>query len=135
MATSPRLSIDNELSPQEVSVATLCQVSRRQWPDLFTIISSPRKFVECLYCNVDPLPILLVLSRVVESIYHIQYIHSYKLHSYIHISIHQYFHIHIYTHSCIHIIYTTSIHTWLHQSSRVLFGRIPSVQSSIVSSG
>ena len=38
---------------------------------------------------------------------------------------------HTLIHSCVHNIYTTSIHTWLHQSPRVLFGCILSVQSSI----
>jgi len=31
MATSPRLSFDNELASQEASVATLCQALHRQW--------------------------------------------------------------------------------------------------------
>ncbi|KEH17627.1 hypothetical protein MTR_0004s0350 [Medicago truncatula] len=31
--------------------------------DLFTMVSSPRKFAECLYCDVSPPPILPVLSR------------------------------------------------------------------------
>ena len=60
-------------------------------------------------------------------------------------------HIHAFIHSCIHtsifscihtfkrtqhtLTYTIYIHTWLHQSPRVLFGCIPSVRSSIVSSG
>ena len=43
-------------------------------------------------------------------------------------------HIHSYIHtiilSCIHNIYTISIHTWLHQSPKVLFGRVLSFQSS-----
>ena len=32
--------------------------------------------------------------------------------------------------SCIHNIYTISIHTWLHQSPKVLFGRVLLFQSS-----
>jgi len=80
---------------------------------------------------------------------HMQFIWSFKSHSYIHTFIHSY--IHTFIHSCIHAsilsyihtfkraqhtrTYTISIHTWLHRSPRVLFGRIPSVQSSIVSRG
>jgi len=49
----------NGLSPQEVStspsVATLCQALPRQWLDLSTIILSPMKFAECLYCTVSRL--------------------------------------------------------------------------------
>ena len=97
---------------QEASVVTLCQILHCQWLNLFTIIPSPRKFAKCLYYNDDPFPILPVLSHLVESIYLIQYIHSYKLHSYIHRSILSY--IHICTHSCVHSICTISIHTWLH---------------------
>ncbi|KEH28161.1 hypothetical protein MTR_5g070595 [Medicago truncatula] len=40
----------------------------RQRLDLFTIISSPRKFAECLYCDVSPPPILPILSRLIESL-------------------------------------------------------------------
>ena len=128
MVTSPRLSIDNELYPQEASVATLCQILHRQWPDLFTITSTPRKFAECLYCNVDPLPILPVLSRLVESIYHIQYIYNHT--SYMHPFIHPYINAFI----CSYIntfmrtqrtyIYTSSVYAWLHQSPKVLVGYI-----------
>jgi len=72
---------------------------------------------------------------------HMQFIWSFKSHSYIHAFIHLCTHTSIL--SCIHTFkhtqrtrtYTISIHTWLHQSPIVLFGRIPSVQSSIVSSG
>jgi len=137
MATSPRLSIDNELSPQEASVATLCKVLHRQWPDLFTITSTPRKFVECLYCAVSPPPILHVLSRSIESPV------TYSLYD-------RSSHIHTFMHSCIRTLILSCIHTfirtqrtciyninsqWLHQSPRVCFGSIPSVWSSIVSSG
>ena len=79
---------------QGASISTLCRASPRQRLNLFTIISSPRKFVECLYCDVSPPPILPVLSRFIES--HLSYtviqlyghtklyIHPYKLHSYNH---------------------------------------------------
>jgi len=89
----------------------------RQWLDLFTITSSPRKFAECLYCDVTPPPILPVLSHFIEFTCHMQLcsrtvIQSYKSHSFIHsynyTSIHQYFHMYI------HNIYTISIHTSLH---------------------
>jgi len=105
MATPFRLLINNGLSPQEASVATLCQVLHRQWLDLFMIISSPRKFVECLYCNVDPLPILLVLSRLVESICNIQYIYNHT--RYIHTFIHP--HINTFIYSYIHT-YIINLH-------------------------
>jgi len=53
--------------------------------------------------------------------------HTSYIHTFIHTFIHQYF----------HSICTTSIHTWLHQSLEVLFGRIPSFRSPFyhVSSG
>jgi len=95
---------------QEASVVTLCQILHCQWLNLFTIIPSPWKFAECLYCNVDPLPISLVLSCLIKSICHIQYMYNHT--SYIHTSILSY--VHIYTHSCVQNIYTTSIYTWLH---------------------
>jgi len=66
--------------------------------DLFTIISSPRKFAECLYCDVTPPPILRVLSRFIEFACHMQ-LHSrtviYSLYS-------QTSHIHSYIHTIIH---------------------------------
>ena len=42
----------------------------------------------CLYCNVDPLPISLVLSCLIKSICHIQYMYNHT--SYIHTFIHSY---------------------------------------------
>jgi len=119
-------------------LATLCQVLHRQWLDLFTVISLQGSLLSvCTATSVHPPSYLSCLvsssSPVTYSIYsHTNYIHTF-IHPYIHTSILSY--VHIYTHSCVHIIYTTSIHTWLHQSPRVLFGRIPSVQSSIVSIG
>ena len=72
-------------------VATMCRALPRQRLDLFTIRSSPRKFVECWYCDVGPLPSLSVLSRLIEFTCHIQlyshkklYIHPYELHSHNH---------------------------------------------------
>jgi len=86
--------------PQETSVATLCRILPRQQLNLFTIISSPRKFAECLYCDVSPPPILHVLSRFVEFTYHMQlysrtviyslYSHTNHIHSYIHTITHSY---------------------------------------------
>ncbi|KEH32662.1 hypothetical protein MTR_4g133385 [Medicago truncatula] len=67
MATSSIPFINNGLYPQGASIATLCQFLHRQRLDLFTIVSSPRKFAECLYCYISPPPILPVLSRFVES--------------------------------------------------------------------
>ena len=75
-------------------ISTLCRASPRQRLNLFTIISSSKKFAECLYYDVSPPPILPVLSRFIES--HLSYtviqlyghtklyIHPYKLHSYNH---------------------------------------------------
>ena len=80
---------------QDASVVTLCQILHRQWLNLFTIIPSPRKFAECLYCTVSPSPILHVLSRSIESpVTYSSYDHT----SCIHTFIHQYFHIFIYAH-------------------------------------
>jgi hypothetical protein len=58
--------------------------SPHQWLNLFTIISSPRKFAECLYCDVSSPPILHVVSCLIEFTCHVQFIQSNKLHSYIH---------------------------------------------------
>ena len=100
MATSSRLWVNNELYPQETSIVTLYRVLPRQWLNLFTIISSPKKFAKCLYCNASPPPILPILSRFIEFTCHMQlysrtviyslynrtnHIHSYKV--YIHTSI------------------------------------------------
>jgi len=94
--------------------------------DLFTITSSPRKFAECLYCNVTPPPILHVLSHFIEFIRHVQlysravlynlYSHTNHIHSYIHTITHSY--INTFTHQRIHNIYMISIPTWLHQSPK-----------------
>jgi len=68
---------NNGFSPQEASVATLCRILRRQRLNLFTIVSSPRKFAECFYYDVGPPSVLPVLSRLIEFTCHIQYIQSY----------------------------------------------------------
>jgi len=114
------------------------------------IIQSPRKFVECSYCDVIPPPILHVTSRLIESTCHIHFMQSYKLHSCIHTSIHQYFHVfihscihtsihqyfHVFIHSCIHNIYTTSfIHDCISHPESCLAVSLQSVpQSSQVAS-
>jgi len=102
MATPSKLLIKNRFSPQETSVTILYQVSHRQWPDLFTIIPSPRKFAECLHCDVSPPPSYLFclvpsshLSYTVYMIVQVTFIHSC-----IHASTHQYFH--VFTHSSVH---------------------------------
>ena len=94
MATSSKLWVNNGLYPQETSVATLYRVLPRQWLDLFTIISSPRKFAECLYYDVSPPTILPVLSRFIEFTCHMKlygrtlvyslYSQTSHIHSYIH---------------------------------------------------
>jgi len=99
------------------SVATLCRTLPRQWLDLSLMISSSMKFVECLYCDVSPLPILHVpscfakVTCYIQSYNHsvIQVIHSYIhtfMHSCIHTSIRSY--IHVFIHSCRHNMYATS---------------------------
>jgi len=100
MTTFSRLWVNNELYSQETSVATLYRVLPRQRLDLFTIISSPRKFAECLYCDVSPPPILPVLSCFIEFACHMQvysrtviynlYSHTNHIHSYIHTITHSY---------------------------------------------
>jgi len=74
--------------PRRHQFATLCRVLHRQRLDLFTIIPSRRKLAECWYCDVGPLPSLPVLSRFIESPVILQFIQSYKLHSYIYTFIH-----------------------------------------------
>ncbi|AES69810.1 hypothetical protein MTR_3g035330 [Medicago truncatula] len=54
------------LPPGGIS-CSLCRVLHRQRLVLFTIISSPMKFAECLCCDVSSPPILHVLSRFIES--------------------------------------------------------------------
>jgi hypothetical protein len=127
MAISSRLVVNNGFSPYEALIVTLCWVLHRQRLDLFKIVSSPRKFAECLYCDASSPPILPVLSGSIKFTCHVQFIQSYKLHSYIHTIIHSYINIFTYSH-------TISIHRWLHQSPKVLLGRILSSQSSIISS-
>ena len=70
--------------------------------DLFTIISSPRKFVECWYCDVIPPPIVHVLSRFIEFTCYMQlysrtiiynlYSQTSHIHSYNYTFMHEYFH-------------------------------------------
>jgi len=69
--------------------------------------------------------------------YHIPFIWSLKSHSYILAFMHPHIDTFVNSHSCVHNAhaYTTSSHTWLHQSLIVCFGSIPSVWSSIISSG
>jgi len=105
---------------QEASVSTLCQVLHRQWPDLFTITSTPRKFAECLYCAVSPLPILHVLSRSIESLV------TYSLYdrsSHIHTFMHPHTDAFMYSH--IHA-YTTHMHIQ-HQFTHGCINRLESV--------
>ena len=131
MVTSPRLLIDNELSPQGASAATVCQTSYHQWPDLFTITSTPWKFAECLYCVVNPSPILHVLFCPIESLVICS---LYGRSSHIHAFMHPHINTFIYSHiqACTTRTYTPiSIYTWLHQSPRVWFGHITSIQPSI----
>ena len=92
MATSSRLRVKNELYPQETSIVTLYRVLPRQRLNLSTIMSSPRKFAECLYCDITPPPILPVLFRFIEFTCHMQlysrtvlyslYSHTNHIHSY-----------------------------------------------------
>ena len=105
MAISSKLWVNNGLYPQETSVTTLYQVLPRQRLDLFTIISSPRKFAECLYCDVTPPPILPVLSRfiefhlsyaIIQSYSHLRFVQSYEQVTFIHTIIHSY--MNIFTH-------------------------------------
>lgn len=95
---------------QEASVSTSCRVLHHQQLDLFTIVSSSRKFAECLYCDVSPPPILPVLSRFIES----PVIYSLYNHTFIHTSIHSYNHASIFIRLYVHSICTTSIHTFIH---------------------
>ena len=107
MVTSSRLWVNNGLYPLETSVATLYQVLPLQRLDLFTIISSPRKFAECLYCDVTPPPILHVLSRFIEFTCHMQLYSRtiiYSLYS-------QISHIHSYNYTFIHEYFHTVMHT------------------------
>ena len=106
MATPPRPPIDNELASRGALATTVCRVSYRQWPDLFTITSTPRKFAKCLYWAVSPPPILHVFVSPRSYITDNKYNHTSYIHSYNYASIHQYFHTFLY--SFVHNIYTTS---------------------------
>jgi hypothetical protein len=131
------------LSPG-ASAATLCQFLHCQWLELLTIISYPRKFAECSYCDVSLPPILRLVSSHRVHLSHTVYtviqvtIHTiiYScnhtfIHSYIHTSIRSYnltfilSHVHTFMHTRhIHNV----IHTWLYQSPRVMFSRVFSVR-------
>ena len=76
MTTSFKLWVNNELYPQETSVATLYRVLPRLQLDLFTITSFPRKLAECLYSDVSPPLILPVLSRFIEFTCHYTVVQS-----------------------------------------------------------
>jgi len=86
------------LSPQEVSTSpstdTLYWVLPRRWPESSLMVLSLMKIVECLYCDVGPLPILLVQSyQVIYSRQVLQIQMSYMqtyIHTFMHISIHAY---------------------------------------------
>ena len=99
--------LNDGFSPQEASVATLCRVLPRQRLDLFTNILSPRKFAECLYCDITPPPILPVLSRFIEFTCHMQLYNRtvvYSLYSrtVVYSLSSQTSHIHSYIHTIIH---------------------------------
>ena len=78
------------LSSQEVSTSPSTDTSHQALPrrrlDSSPIILSPRKFVECLYCNDDSLPIFNVISTShiqLSSLTNTSVIHT-NIHSYIH---------------------------------------------------
>jgi len=123
MTTSSRLWVNNELSPQKTSVATLYQVLPRQRLDWFTIIPSPRMFVECctamsvrlpsyLFCLVSSSsPVIcnyiVAQSSTVYTVIQITFIHtnhirSYKSHSFIQITFVHTNHVHSYNYTFIH---------------------------------
>jgi len=87
-----------------------------------SIISSPRKFAECLYYDVSPPLILHVMSRLIESTCHIQCMQSYKLHSYIDTFTYSYIHAYItYTqHHSDMVALVTHGFIWSHPFSSVL---------------
>ena len=116
----PDFLVNNVLYPQDASVATSCQILSYQRLDLFTVVTSLRKFAKCLCCDVTPPPILHVLFCCIEFTCHIQFIQSYNLyiHSYIHSYVHSYIRtfIHVFKHSCIHMICTISfMHNYISQ--------------------
>jgi len=134
------------LSPQEVSTSpsinTTCRALHRQWFDSSPMIPSPMEIGECLYCDVSPLPILLVQSCFVKFTCYIQshnqtIIQSYNytvaqvIYSYIHVFIHSYIRayttytqasfVHGFTSQCLNVM-----------SPRALFSHISSVLSSSI---
>jgi hypothetical protein len=93
MATSSRLLVKQWVcSPGGISCYLVPNLPHQQL-NLFTIISSSRKFAECLYCDVSPPPILPILSRFIKSLViysgysRTSYIHTF-MHSYNHTFIH-----------------------------------------------
>jgi len=60
--------------PQEASIATSYWILPINSSIASLMMSSSRKLDECWYFDVGPLPILPVLSHLIESIYHTQYI-------------------------------------------------------------
>jgi len=104
MVTSSRLLINNGLSPQEASVATLCRTSPHQWLDLFNnIISMEVCLVFVPRCQSASHLICHVSSHRVHLSHTV--IYSYKLHPYIHTFINPYNHTSII--SCIHTFMRT----------------------------
>ena len=80
--------VSNGLHPQETPVATLHQAYRIKWLKLSPRLSSPMQIAE--RCTAKPVRPHLTQSCLclTKFIYHIQYMQSYKLHSYIHTYIH-----------------------------------------------
>jgi len=66
-----------------IKIANLCRALPRQWLDLSPMIPSPMKFAECLYCDVSPPPILLVLSVIYNHIVIQPYSYTF-IQSYVH---------------------------------------------------
>jgi hypothetical protein len=73
------------------------------------IVSSSRKFAECWYCDVNPPPILPVLSRFIElPVIYSLYSHTSHIHTFIRSYTNTFTHLYIHALSFTHNISTTS---------------------------
>jgi len=96
--------------PQETSVATWYRILPHLQLSLFTMTSSPRKFAECLYCNVTPrshLTCFCLVSSSSSAICNYTVVQSSTVHTVIQITF-----IHTFIQLCIHTLIPSHINAY-----------------------